>query len=232
VNKNRYTLSFLLGAAAFALMMSSLYLVFLYAPVEAQMGPVQKIFYFHVACAWNAFLAFFIVFIAGIAYLKTRRDVWDHLAAASAELGIVFCTLVLLTGPVWAKSAWNTWWTWDSRLTTTLVLWFLYVGYLVLRSALSEEPARKSLITAVYGIIAFIDVPIVFMSVRWWRSIHPIVIESKGWHLEKSMTLALLVSVAAFSFLYFFLLRNRMLTKIMHDELERLSETIKGGFRP
>jgi heme exporter protein C len=181
----------------YLLIVLALWAAFLYAPTEREMGEVQRIFYFHVGAAFSAFAAFFVVFVAGIAYLWTRRVVWDQLAAASVEVGIVFTTIVLTTGPIWAKPIWNTWFPWgDPRVMTTLVLWLIYVAYLILRSSLPEGD-RKYKFCAVFGIIGFIDVPIVWMSVRWWRTIHPVVITSEGANLEPRMLHALLIAVAA-----------------------------------
>jgi len=173
----------------------SLYGAFLYAPTEAEMGAVQRIFYFHVGAAWNAFLAFFGVFLGGVLYLVTRRQIWDELAVAFCEVGIIFTTIVLVTGSIWAKPIWNTWWAWgDPRLMTTMVLWFIYVAYLMLRSSLPEGE-RRSKYCAVFGIIGFLDVPVVWVSIRLWRTIHPVVITSSGAQLDPRMIHALIVSV-------------------------------------
>ena len=194
------------GWIAGVLMAAALYLVFVWVPNERTMGVVSRIFYFHVASAWNAFLAFFVTFVAGAAYLWRRRMEWDVLAAASAEIGVLFTTLVLVTGPLWARPVWNVWWTWDPRLTTTLVLWFLYVGYLALRQAVEGEE-RRARLSAVYGIVAFFDVPVVFASVRWWRTIHPQVLGPGELRVAPEMLLTLAVSVLAFTALYGLLLR-------------------------
>ena len=179
------------------LVTAALYGAFIYAPTEKQMGEVQRIFYFHVGAAADAFLAFFIVFIAGILYLIKKDPVWDQLAAASVEVGVLFTTIVLTTGPIWAKPVWNTWFPWgDPRIMTTLVLWLIYLAYLILRSSLPEGD-RRSRICAVFGIIGFIDVPIVWMSIRWWRSIHPVVITSEGANLDPLMYQALMLSIFA-----------------------------------
>ena len=191
--------AFLLGALA-------LYATFLYAPTEKVMGDVQRIFYFHVGSAWNAFVAFFVVFLASIAYLRTRRAKWDQLAAASTEVGVVFTTMTLVTGSIWAKPIWYTWWPWgDPRVTTTLVLWLMYVSYLILRSSLPEGD-QKYRFCAVLGIIGFINVPIVWMSIRWWRTHHPVVVTTSGMNLETKMVHTLMISVFAFAALYAVLL--------------------------
>lgn len=181
----------------FVLVLLGLYGAFVYAPTERVMGEVQRIFYFHVGAAFSAFLAFFVVFVAGILYLVGRNPMWDQLSAASVEVGVVFTTIVLTTGPIWAKPIWNTWFPWgDPRIMTTLVLWMIYVAYLILRSSLPEGD-KKYRFCAVFGIIGFIDVPIVWMSIRWWRTIHPVVITRKGANLEPEMLQVLLTAIGA-----------------------------------
>ncbi len=198
----------------------NLYVIFFYAPVEKTMGVVQKVFYFHVASAWIGLLAFCVVFGASILYLWKRQDRVNHLALASAEIGTVFITGTLLTGPLWAYPIWNTWWTWDPRLTTTAVLWFMYVAYMALQSGGATE-ARKRL-AAVYGIIAFINVPLVFFSARWWRSIHPIVVTSAGIGLDGRMRVALFLSLAVFSLLYVYLVPLRMKSIALREQIRHL----------
>ena len=197
------------------------YLVWIYAPVEQTMGLVQKIFYVHVPLAWWALVSFFLVCAAGIAYLARRSPFWDRLAWAAAETGVLFCGLSLVTGSLWARAAWNTWWTWDPRLTTALVLWFVYAGYLLLRvSDMSEE--RKTLVCSVLGIAAFADVPLVFYSARLWRSIHPAVLAAPGGGLDPEMRVTLLAGVAAWGMLWGVLLAIRlhqMLTQAKVDAL-------------
>ncbi|MCL5110470.1 MAG: cytochrome c biogenesis protein CcsA [Chloroflexi bacterium] len=218
--KYRYW-SRLLGAGAFVGLLAGLYMALVYAPPEATMGDVQRIFYFHLGSAITAFLAFGVTFVAGLLYLARRERRWDAIAAASAEIGIVFCSLVLVTGPLWAKPAWGTWWTWDPRLTTTLVLWLIYVAYLMLRSAM-EDPSRRALVSAVFGTVGFVDVPIVFMSIRWWRTIHPVIVEGGELNLTPPMVLTLVVAIVAFITLYFYLLVERTRLQASEDELERL----------
>ena len=147
-------------------------LVFLWTPVEATMGPIQKIFYLHLPVAINTFLACTTVCVASIGYLWQRRLWWDDLAAAAARVAVLLCSIVLLTGVIWAKSAWGQWWAWTPRLTFSLVLWLLYVVYLMIRPSL-ESPRRRALVSAVYGVIAFLDVPLVYLSVRLMPDIHP-----------------------------------------------------------
>lgn len=183
------------------LLAAAQYFVWVYAPIEATMGQVQKIFYTHLPLAWWALISFFGVFAASVAYLVTRRDRWDLLAGTFAEIGVLFSGLALITGSVWGRAAWNTWWTWDPRLSTTLVTWFVYTAYLVLRSAEIGGSGQRR-IRAVVGIVAFLDVPLVFFSARMWRSIHPAVFASKGGGLEPEMWTTVLVCVAAWGTLF------------------------------
>lgn len=202
----------LLGAATLALMVLSLWMIFAWVPTEAEQGIVQRIFYFHVPCAWVAFAAFAIVAVAGIFYLWLGGQIWDDLGYAAAEIGMLFCTLMLLTGSLWAKPIWGTWWTWDSRLTTSFVLWLLYGGYLIMRAML-EESEQVARFAAVVGIVAALDVPVVIVSVRLWRTIHPAVLVTRqgGHGLEDPrMVVTLLVAVAAFTLMFAWLLMLRL----------------------
>ena len=171
-------------------------MVFFYAPIEKSMGSVQKIFYFHVPLAMMAFLSFFVSFISGIMYLRRRQQIWDARLAASVEIGVVLTTLVLITGSLWGKPIWNTYWTWDPRLTTSLILWFIFASCLILRSAVEEE-GKRATYSSVMAIVGFIDVPIVFLSARLFRSIHPTVIRSDSVGLESSMLATLIVCLIA-----------------------------------
>ncbi len=211
-----------IGAVLFAI---SLYLALVYAPREATLGEVQRIFYFHIGTAWNAFFAFGVVFVASIAYLKTRSRYWDRVAVSAAEIGVLFTTIVLFTGSIWGGAAWNAWWTWDPRLTTTLVLWFIYVAYLITRSSV-EGWERRARFAAVFGIIGFVDVPIVFMSIRWWRTIHPLVVSSGGFAMDSRMLPALFSGLIAFVFLFFVLLRQRLELEALRDETNALKEEV------
>jgi len=227
--KRAGTLHHVIGWLAFLVMAWDIYLIFIWVPEEQVMGPVQKIFYFHVGTAWVAFLAFFIVFIFSIRYLITREGKWDRIAVGSAEIGTVFTTVVLITGPIWAKSAWNTWWTWEPRLTTSLILWFIYLAYGVVRIS-STEFEKKARLAAVFGIIGFLDVPIVFFSVRWWSIAHPIIVQGGSFNLAPSMLLTLLVSVASFSLLYLYLLQKTVLISAIQDELSGVKDRLKESF--
>ena len=201
----------------------ALYLNFFYAPEETTMGPVQRIFYIHVSSAWTAFLAYFIVFLASIAYLWKRTRLADDPACSSAEVGFIFCTCVLVTGPLWAKPVWGIWWTWDARLTSTFVLWLLFISYLMLRSYVMN-PGRAAVLGAVVGILGFVDVPIVFMSIRWWRTQHPqpVIAGGEGSGLEPQMWVAVLVSWGACLCLFAYLVRQRLRLAEARRELTML----------
>ena len=187
-------------------------MIFFYAPLEARMGLAQKIFYLHLPLAWWALFSFLLVFAASIAYLRTNAPGWEHLADAAAEVGVVCAGLALVTGSIWAKAAWWRWWLWDYRLTTTLVMWFAYAAYLALRG-LDMPPDRRALAKAVLGVIAFLNVPLVFFAARLWQSHHPVGIVASRDGLEPEMRLTLLVCLGAFGLFWMALLliRRRIL---------------------
>jgi heme exporter protein C len=187
----------------------------------------QHIFYFHVSAAWIGFLAFFGTFLASIAFLKTRARKWDIIAMSSAEIGLLFTTMVVLTGPLWAKPTWGVYWVWsDPKLATAAVLWLIYLAYALLRRMV-DEPARKARFSAVLGVIGFVDVPIVFGASRWWgQSVaHPIVVGGGG-SLAPQMVQALMFSIAAFTLLYAALLRGRVSLERRRDELDELKQSL------
>lgn len=155
-----------------ALVIAGAYAIFFVAPTELRQREIQRIFYFHVGSAWTGAMAFLVTFIANIAFLFRRKMKWDAIAVASAEVGLAFCTIVLVTGPIWAKPVWGVAWVWDARLTTTAVLWLLYVSYLLLRSFIADVE-RRAVASAAFGIFAFLDVPLVYFSIRLWRTQHP-----------------------------------------------------------
>jgi heme exporter protein C len=212
----------LLGAAAYG----ALYV----APTERTMGTIQRIFYIHVPSAWTGLTAFFICFLANLFYVFRRQPHWDWLAVSAAEVGLAFTTVVLITGPVWAHPVWGIWWTWDARLTSTFVLWLLYVSYLLLRT-LVEEPDRRALFSALFGIFAFIDVPLVFGSIRWWRTQHPqpVIMGGAGSGLEPTMRWVLLFSWLAMLSLMALLLRARYEVEAMRGELDSLQRDVEAA---
>lgn len=193
-----------------ATMIANLYLIFMFVSEERTMGHVQKIFYFHVPAAWVSFIAFFVVFVNSILYLVKRDRKYDIAASSSAEIGVILGTLVLITGPIWGRPVWNTWWEWTPRLTLFLVLWLIYVAYSMLRSFVDDKE-RKARFSAVFGIVGFMNVPIVYMSIRLWRDIHPkpLIGGGKGSGLQPDMRLTLYFSFFAFILLYVFLLQRK-----------------------
>lgn len=210
-------------------MVIALYAVFLYAPTEATMGTIQRIFYFHVSSGWLAlFVAFPMVFVGSLLFLLKHDLKWDRLASCSAEIGVVFTSLVLITGPIWAKPVWGIWWTWDARLTSSLVLWLIYVAYLMLRAYIAD-PTKKASLSAVFGILGFVDVPIVFMSIRWWRTQHPapVMFGSEGSGLDSDMAIVLTLSLLAFTLLYVYLLEKRLAIERIRQELDELEHVVQ-----
>ena len=202
-------------------MVASLYMAFIYAPTEPQMGHIQRIFYFHMGTVWVATVAFIMVFISSIMFLWKQTRGWDILAYCSAELGVLFLTLTIITGSIWAKPVWGTWWTWDPQLTTTFILWILYLVYLVLRSSAGND-IKKAKFAAVFGIIAFIDLPLVYLSVRVMRGISPVVFGPGGGGIEPQMMHALLINLVSCSLLFIVLLLERIDLERMGDTLSRL----------
>jgi len=211
-----------------ALMLAAIYVIFFYAPTERMMGLVQKIFYFHLAMAFTAFLSYFVAFVCGVLYLVKKDIKWDIIGAASVEIGVVLTTLVLITGSLWARPIWNTWWTWDPRLTTSFILWLIYVAYIILRMSV-EQVEKRATFCAVMAIIGFIDVPIVFLSARLWRTIHPVVIKSRSIDIEPAMLTALVISMAAFLLFWFTLIRIRSRVDFIELRIRNLEKIRRGG---
>lgn len=211
----------LLLALTLISMIASLYASFIYAPTERIMGPIQKIFYFHMGTVWVATISFVIVFVASIQYLRKESRNWDILAYSAAEIGVVFITLTIVSGSIWAKPIWGTWWTWDPQLTTTFILWILYIVYMILRSSAGND-ARKAKFAAVFGIIAFLDLPLVYISARVMRGISPVVFGSGGGGIAPEMMVALVATLLAFTFLFIVILKHRVELEIMKDSILRL----------
>jgi len=188
----------ILGLVAFVLLSYGLYQALVAAPTEQTMGNVQRIFYYHVPSAWTAFLMFFANFLASAVYLWKRGPRSDAFALATAEVGVVFCTIVLITGPLWARPVWGIWWTWDARLTTTLILWLIYVSYLLLRRYSSG--GQTPVLAAALAVFGFIDVPIVYLSIRYFRTQHPqpVIAGGQGSGIDPLMLKALLINWLAF----------------------------------
>ncbi|OUJ19143.1 ABC-type transport system involved in cytochrome c biogenesis permease component [Methanonatronarchaeum thermophilum] len=200
----------------------AIYLVFIYSPIEVEMGVIQKVFYFHVALAWTSFLAFFIVFISSIQYLRTESRKWDITAYTSAEIGVLFTGLTLVLGSIWAETTWGVWWTWDPRLTTTLVMFIIYIGYLTLRKSI--ETQKKGRLSAVYGVIAFISVPLTYLSIEIWETLHPTVIRGGEISMDTSMFITMIVSVIAFTLLYITLMKIRIRIEKNKDRINQIKK--------
>lgn len=222
---------YVLGAAVAVGMILSIWAAFVYAPTDAVQGPVQRIMYFHVPMAWLAYLSFFVVFVASIAYLIRRDERWDWIARGSAEVGVIFTTLVLISGSIWGKAFWGTWWTGEARLTTTLILWFIYVAYLLLRfyTGRTESGARNA---AVLGIIGFVDVPIDYFAVTWWRGAHPgetYVLDGATVNTPAAVFIALMLALATFTLLYLFLMIQLYRLERYTTEAQRLRAQVEFG---
>ncbi len=204
-----------------------MYGAFVYAPTERTMGDIQRIFYIHVPSAWTAFLAFFVVFIASVAYLITKNRKWDRIAVSTAEIGTLFCTVILTTGPIWAKPVWGIWWTWDARLTSSLILWLLYLSYLLLRDFL-DDPDRRATLSAVFGIFAFVDVPIVYFSIRLWRTQHPqpVLMGGEDSGLDPVMFQVLMFSWLTLTVLFILLAVLRVRLERYRDEVQQLRRRV------
>jgi heme exporter protein C len=217
-----------LGFVAILLVIASAYASFYIAPEERTMGLIQRIFYFHVACAWAGFTAFFLCFIGNLLYVWKRQQKYDWLGVSGAEVGLAFTTVVLITGPIWAHPVWGIWWTWDARLTSTFVLWLLYVSYLLLRT-LVEEPDRRALLSSLFGIFAFIDVPLVFGAIRWWRTQHPqpVIMGGQGSGLDPTMKAVFFFSAFALHVLMAFLIAERYSLEKLQTETDFLAREVE-----
>jgi len=211
---------YILSLVALVLLSLGLYEALVVAPTELTMGNVQRIFYYHVPSAWTAFLLFFINFLASIMYLVRRSPRTDAVAVTTAEVGVVFCTVVLVTGPLWARPVWGIWWTWDARLTSTLVLWLIYVSYLILRRY--STGGQTPVLAAALAIFGFVDVPIVYLSIRFFRTQHPqpVIAGGENSGLDPAMWKALLINWAAFLVFGFLVCWIRY-------RLERMRQTVE-----
>jgi heme exporter protein C len=211
----------LLDAAAVAATAAGLAMAFT-APPDRLQGDLQRLMYVHVPAAWIAYLAFAVTLVGSVAWLRTRRDRWDRLAASAAELGVVFTALALALGAIWGKPVWGVWWTWDPRLVTTALLLLVYLGYLGLRRA-TPDPEARARRAAILGVVAFVQVPIVHLSVLWWRTLHqpPTVLRPGDPAIDHTMLLALAVNVLAFSLLFAALLRRRIELARVDAAIER-----------
>lgn len=210
------------------MMLVAIWMVFAYAPDERVMGAVQRIFYFHVPAAIVTFFSVFVLMAGSIGYLWSRNPAWDQVSRAATEIGLLFCTIVLVTGPIWAKPAWGTWWTWEARLTTTLVLWLLLAACMMVRGYADNRDLGARL-ASVLGIIAALDVPIIYKAVDWWRGQHPVVFQAgEKTPLDPRMLQAFLWCMATFFVVYAVLLAVRVAIVRLEDRCQALVETYSG----
>lgn len=207
------------------LWLASLYLALIWVPDERSLGVSYRIFYIHMGVAMSALIVLTVNFVISllIVFMRGRRERLDHYAQATAEVGLLMTTATLASGMLWAKVAWGAYWTWDPRLTTTAILWFLYAGYLLLREAI-DQPQKRIVYSAVYGLIVFIDVPIVYESVRWWSSIHPVVFTETGMNITPQMFIAVLFFFFAMILFSIDLIALRAKQQALREKLERLRE--------
>ena len=224
----KHNIKFLILGVAVILVLISIYLALIYTPTHETMGDVQRIFYFHVASAWVSYLAFSITFVAGLLYLKSKDLKWDTIAFSSAEIGIIFCTLAITTGPLWGKAVWGVFWRWeDLKLFMTLVLWLVFIAYLALR-ANAKSKISKANLSAVFSIIGFICIPLSLAANRIWQQFHPTVIATSQGSLQSSMAFALVVAVFGFTFLYFYLLLAKIGIERMREKIEEIKQQVGG----
>ena len=213
---------------AITLTLLAIYLAFIYTPPHETMGDVQRIFYFHVASAWVSYLAFGVTFLGGLIYLKTKDLKWDTIAYVSAEIGVIFCSIAIITGSLWAGGVWRVFWRWeDIKLFITLVLWLVFIAYLALR-ANAKSRIRKARLSAVFGIIGLICIPLSFGANRIWQQYHPTVFVSSEGSLQASMTQTFIIAVFAFTFLYIYLLLAGVDIAHMREKIEEIKNKIGG----
>ncbi|MDH3944164.1 MAG: cytochrome c biogenesis protein CcsA [Anaerolineae bacterium] len=217
----------ILDIAAILLLLAALYMVFIYAPMEATMGNVQRVFYFHIATAWVGMMSFIVALVAGVAYLSTSDRKWDIIGVAGIEVGLVFLFITIVSGSIWARPAWNTWWTWDPRLVTTTVMELVYIAYFMLRQGI-EDPDRRARFGAIYAILGASSVPLTFFSIRIWRTIHPVVVgsgnpDSQGtFDMSDPMRAAFFFSIFTFTVIGIDLIWHRIRLGRFADKVERL----------
>ena len=212
------------------LMVGSLYMSLIWAPTEITLGDSQRIFYIHIPLAWLGMLSVIILAVFSIAYLITRNIKWDNLAYSTAELGFILITLVLVTGMIWSKAEWTVWWTWDPKLTTTVILWFIYLAYIMLRKY-GPSDLRGASYGAVLGIIGAIDVPMIYMAANWWSSAHPELnigpLSDQSSSVNSEMMMTLLVSLIAYTMLYIIILNEKY---VVQKGTNLIDETYKKIF--
>tara|TARA_B100002003_G_scaffold251612_1_gene296233 strand:+ start:1955 stop:2632 length:678 start_codon:yes stop_codon:yes gene_type:complete len=210
------------------LMLVTIYLVFMWVPTEQNLGISQRIFYFHVPLGWIGMVSIFVVGIASVMHLSTRNDKWDSIAYSAAELGLIFATLILVTGAIWAKPVWGVWWTWDPKLTTTLILWFIYVGYLMVRTY-APKGSRGRRYSSAVALLGALDAPLIYMASIWWRTAHPDLnigplADSGG--LDSNMQLTFWIAFIAFTVFYIYILVERIAMRRAEDALDEVHQYV------
>ncbi len=217
----------ILDVTSIVLLLVASYLVFFYAPMEMVMGNVQRVFYFHVASGWVGFLSFFIATVVGVIFLRTSDLKWDTIGLAAVELGLVFSFINIVTGSIWARPIWNTWWTWDPRLVTATIMELIYAAYLMLRQGI-ENPVRRARFGAVYAILGFVSVPISYFSIRIWRTIHPVVIGTGdpdalgSFNMTAPMRVTFFFALFTFTVIFIDLFWNRVRLGRFTERIEQL----------
>ena len=206
------------GVTALALFLAGSFVGLFVVPADGMQGDIQRLMYVHVPAAWLAFLSFFIVFLMSVLYLIQRDLRWDRVAQSSAEIGVVFTVLTLALGSMWGKPTWGVWWTWDPRLTTTAIMLAIYVGYLAIRS-FADDPDKRARWAAIVGIIGFANVPIVYLSVIWWRTLHQP--PSSPRSVSPEILWTLMFNLAAFTVIYVYLMMRRVRLAKLEGELEQ-----------
>ncbi|MCH2309670.1 MAG: cytochrome c biogenesis protein [SAR202 cluster bacterium] len=205
-----------------------IYLIFMWVPTERTLGISQRIFYVHVPIGWVGMVSIIVVGIASVVHLITRNNFWDAIAYSAAELGIIFATLILLTGAIWAKPAWGVWWTWDPKLTTTLILWFIYVGYLMVRSF--SQGTRGRMYASAVALLGAIDAPIIYLASVWWRSAHPPLnigpLAEQEMSLDSKMLITLFVAIITFTIFYVYLMVERFSFRRVEDKLDEVHQYV------
>jgi heme exporter protein C len=221
------TLLLALDIVSVLLLAVATYLALVFAPTEAVMGAVQRVFYFHVASAWVGMMGFVAAGVAGVIYLRTHNDKWDILEVAAAEISLVFFFITIVLGSIWARPVWNTWWTWDPRLTTAAIVELIYLAYFMLRQGI-EDPDRRARFGAVYTLLGAISVPVTFLSIRLFRTIHPVVVGSGsaeaqgGFNMTSNMLVAFMFALFAFTVIFIDLLWNRVRLGRLQQKVDQL----------
>ena len=205
----------------------STYLALVFAPKELVMGDVQRVFYFHIGTAWTALMGFILAAVFSIAYLVTKDLKWDRLQVATIEISLVFFLITIVLGSIWARPAWNTWWTWDPRLTTAAITELIYIAYFMLRQGI-DDPERRARFGAVYALIGGLSAPVTFFAIRLYRTIHPVVIGGNnpeaegGFAMSADMRVAFFFALIAFTIIFIDLFWNRIRLGVLQDKVEQL----------